>query len=230
MKVHRFLTEYKEIGNNVFIENTDLIHQIKNVLKLRMGEKIILTDGVGKNIHITLTEISKDSIVGSVVERVISEKPSHKVHLYLSILKKENFELVAQKVTEVGVASINPIESDRTVKTGLKEERLKTIIKEALEQSGGSYLPTLEEKTNLTEALKNSPGEKYLLDMTGIPFDDLEEIPEAGSIFVGPEGGWTENEIHTAKDTGVQIVSTGNSTLRAETAAIISSFLFVNKK
>lgn len=230
MKIHRFLSNYKEIGNNVFIENIDLIHQIKNVLKLRVSEEIILTSGTGHDVHIALTEISKDSIVGSVIERISAEKNSHKVHLYLSILKKENFELVAQKATEVGVESINPLESDRTVKTGLKEERLKTIIKEALEQSGGSYLPTLREKINFIDALKNSPGEKYLLHMEGTPFDELGEIPEEVSIFIGPEGGWSEAEIQTAKDLGVNTISIGNSTLRAETAAIISSFLFVNKK
>ncbi len=230
MKIHRFLSSYKEIGNNVFIENTDLIHQIKNVLKLRVAEEIILTNGVGHDVHIALTEISKDSIVGSVIERVNAQKSSHKVHLYLSILKKENFELVAQKATEVGVESINPVESDRTVKTGFKEERLKTIIKEALEQSGGSYLPTLGEKIEFTNALENSPGEKYLLHMDGIPFEELGELPKEVSIFIGPEGGWSEPEIKLAKDRGVKIVKIGNPTLRAETAAIIASFLFVNKK
>ncbi len=229
MKIHRFLSNYKEIGNNVFIENTDLIHQIKNVLKLRVSEEIILTNGAGHDVHIALTEISKDSIVGSVIERISVEKKSHKVHLYLSILKKENFELVAQKATEVGVDSINPIESDRTVKTGLKEDRLKIIMREALEQSGGSYLPTLKEKTNFVDALKTSPGEKYLLHMEGTSFDELGEIPEEVSIFIGPEGGWSDAEIQTAKNLGINTISIGNSTLRAETAAIISSFLFVNK-
>lgn len=230
MKIHRFLSNYIETEGSVFIENSDLVHQVKNVLKLHSNEEIILTDGIGNDVRIVIKEISKNSIIGSVVEKINTHKKSHRVYLYLSTLKKENFELVAQKVTEIGVTSIVPLESDRTIKTGFKEDRLKTIIKEALEQSGQSYLPTLGEKIRFEDALNKSPGEKFILHMDGFPFDKLEEFGEDVSIFVGPEGGWSEAEIQKAKDLGIKTISIGDSTLRAETAAIIASFLFVNKK
>jgi len=231
MKIHRFLALFESNSDNtVTLRDSALVHQIGNVLKLHTGEHIILTNGNGTNIEIEITLISKSLVTGRILTNTLEEKNIREVNLYLSILKKENFELVVQKATEIGVAHITPLESERTIKTGYKIERLETIMKEAVEQSGQSYMPTLAERATFTDAIALAGGEMYVMDASGVPFETLGSLATSVSIFIGPEGGWSQRELALAKDSGAHIINLGSSTLRAETAAIIASFAFVNKK
>jgi 16S rRNA (uracil1498-N3)-methyltransferase len=142
-------------------------------------------------------------------------------------LKKDNFEWVTQKTTEIGVSKIVPVISQRTIKLDVKIDRLKKIIREAAEQSELAYVPTLEEPTSFRKALDNarSCNEVFFCDASGESLKNakLEQSGEV-AIFIGPEGGWTEAEIEIARKAGFKISSLGNSILRGETAAIAASF------
>jgi len=212
-----------------FVEDKKIYHQVKNVLKIAKAEKIIVCDGEGIEAECVIRDFDRDRLNLSVIEtRENAGEPKRKVVLCLSILKKENFELAAQKAVEVGVSEITPIITERTVKLGLKTERLQKIIREASEQSGRSVLPKLNEPINFSEALASamSNSHVFFFDSSGSSLNTYPIILNTGiAVFIGPEGGWMEKEIALAKDSGAKIVSLGSLTLRAETATVVATYL-----
>lgn len=232
MKLHRFIGEYdfskkpaSMQGGEIKILDPKIIKQIKNVLRLEKGEMIILSDGKGNNAEVVLDSISSQKITGIISKIDKKDRSRRKVSLYMAVLKKENFEIAVQKAVEAGVSEIIPVITERTIKTGLNIERLKKIILEASEQSGRSFVPTLSPILKFKDALKNGENaqEKIIFHLRNelyTPDKNAENI----SIFIGPEGGFTEKEVKLAKDSGYIIVSLGHLTLRAETAAIIATY------
>lgn len=227
MKIHRFIGSFDLSKKEVEIINPENIKQIKDVLRMEKGDKIILSDGKGKEAEVVIYEITKNKICASVLELISKQELNRKVTLFLAILKKENFELSVQKAVEVGVSNIVPMVTERTIKTGLNVDRLEKIILEASEQSGRSIVPSLSPIFNFKEALEigKNAEEKIIFHTTEesniyAPNKTAKNI----SIFIGPEGGFTEKEINLAKDYGYSVASLGEFTLRGETAAIVSTY------
>src|SRR5437762_2809292 len=137
MKRHRFILDIQLRAGPVVVRDDQFIHQVWDVLKLRPKEEVMLCDGKGMEAAATIDHRDDQGIllqVGTVSANTV--EPSHAVVLYCSLLKKENFEMVCQKATEVGVTQIIPIVTERTVKMNLRPDRLEKIIREAAEQSG----------------------------------------------------------------------------------------------
>lgn len=234
MRLHRFIGEYNLNKDIIEIKDLDFIKQIKSVLRLELGDFLILCDGNGIEAKVEIIEINKGEIITQVIERTEKEQDLKKVSLYLSILKKENFELAVEKAVEIGVSEIIPIITERTVKLNLNEDRLRKIIREASEQSGRVYLPKLSPIMKFEDAILD--GKKNEENI----FFDIVDIKEtvrgsfasahsnSASIFIGPEGGFTEEENNFAKENNYEIQSLGKLTLRAETAAIIATYKVVN--
>src|SRR3989344_2070787 len=123
------------------------------------GEQVLLCDEGMNEVLAEVTEIVHKVIKVKVIKEQRNEnEPLRKVMLYCAILKRENFELVVQKATEIGVAEIVPVITRRTVKLALKQERLEKIIKEAAEQSGRGVVPTLSKPMEFQEALEHAKG------------------------------------------------------------------------
>jgi 16S rRNA (uracil1498-N3)-methyltransferase len=230
-KIHRFITEYKKSGSSLEITDADIIHHIKDVLKLRHGEECIITNTDNIEYTATIVETDKKRIILDIVNNTINiNEPNKKVHLYLSILKKENFELVLQKASEMGINAITPIITTNTVKTNLNFERLNKIAREASELSGRSQVTKINDIVDFETAVKEDQNQnKVLFDITGENFRVRQDLTqEKSSIYIGPEGGFTDMEIKIAKDAGVQINNLGKLTLRGETAGIIACYLALN--
>jgi len=189
----------------------------------------LVSDGKGNEAEGKIILINKDLIQASKIS-VKENIPeiNKQVILYCAILKKENFELVCQKATEVGVSKIIPVISERTIKLGLKEERLKMIIKEAAEQSGRVIIPELGEPIDFSDAVVSAMGIRIIFDPDGEVMGKVNDEKEV-SIMIGPEGGWSDVEIKKTIEQGWRIASLGDLTLRAETAAIIASYLVCQK-
>ncbi len=233
MKIHRFIGNYDLSKTEIEIEDMSQINQIKNVLRLKKGDKIVLSDGKGQEAEITLTLISNNKITG-IVEK--ANRPAsaqsfgetRKVNLYLAILKKENFELAVQKAVECGISSITPVITERTIKTGLNAARLEKIILEASEQCGRSIVPTFFPILNFKDAIENNTDkEKVIFHLVNEDYKP-DKNAKTASIFVGPEGGFTEKEIELAKNSGFSVASLGSLTLRGETAAMIGTYRAVH--
>ena len=237
MKLHRFFIEQDLSGPNIRLNDQELFNQTRNVLHLKSGEDVILFNGDSQEVVAKIVEYGKDSVF---LERVRvyenSNEPKRELFLYCSVLKKENFELVVQKAVEIGASKIIPVISDRTIKMNLRIDRLCKIAKEAAEQSGRAMVPQVHEPMSwemaVGQASHNEPN--FLFDPSGAAFENSkfpayfasEEIENSPlGIWIGPEGGWSEWEIKKAEELGFQVVSLGRLTLRAETAAIIASYL-----
>ena len=240
MKIHRFIDDF-DLKQEELEIGGDIARQIKLVLKLEPGEKIELSDGKGISAIAEIIEIGKNKILVKINTPAPLRSTSYagqngtKVNLFCSILKKENFELVVQKTTECGVSSIVPIITSRTVKTGLNLERLKKIAREASEQSGRAIVPEITEGTppysfKQSLGLINKGDLNILFDSGGEPLGGLASKSENINIWIGPEGGWTPDEIKIAKENNFEIASLGQLTLRGETAAIIATYLLTHLK
>lgn len=228
MRLHRFIGNFDLNKDIIDIGDSELSNQIRNVLRLKRLDKIVLSDGQGKEAVATILECNKKFIEVSI-EKVIEPKrePEKSVTLFSAILKRENFELVVQKVTELGISKIVPIITERTVKTGFNQERLEKIIKEACEQSGRTTVPELSQPVKFTEAINEvDPKESVLFDLSGKNLG--KELSHITCIFIGPEGGFTETEVELAKKSGLKIASLGELTLRGETATIVATYSVIN--
>ena len=201
-------------------------HQIKNVLRIKARERIILFDGSGYDY---ICEF--DGKNAKIIEKVLNRRePERKIYLFQSLLKKDKMEWVFQKGTEIGVFEFAPILSARSIKKDFNQARAEKIIREAAEQSGRAVLPNVKEVLNFKEALEFVQKERLsgvIADLNSKKHisETLKEMDTA--LFVGPEGGWTEEEISEAKENGFKAVSLGKLQLRAETAAIIASAFLV---
>ncbi len=231
MKIHRFYLNEKFGVGRFEIKDKDLIHQIKSVLKLKPEENIALYNGDGNEARGILKEISQKGAVCEIIDIVKSEnEPEIKTHLFLAILKKENFELAAQKAVECGVSEITPLLTEKTVKLNINMERVEKIIKEASEQSGRAMIPKINKVMNLKDFLPkkgeftlffNKNGEDIFVLNKNIENTNFEKI----NILIGPEGGWGEDENNFALKNEFKMASLGKLTLRAETAVTVASYL-----
>lgn len=241
MRLNRFIGDFDLSKDLVKITNSENIKQIKDVLRMKIGENIILSDGLAKEAEWKIISLSSTLIKVKILKEFVINESKRKVNLYLAILKKENFELAVQKAVECGVTNIIPIITERTIKTGLNISRLEKIIKEASEQCGRSILPTLRETQKFKDAIRcdNKSGgvasafEKIIFHTNNNPPQSDESKASVRlktiSIFIGPEGGFTDKEIALAKNSNCKVFSLGSLTLRAETAAIIATYRTVQR-
>ncbi|MEW5806599.1 MAG: RsmE family RNA methyltransferase [Acidobacteriota bacterium] len=236
--MNRFIGDFNLTGKSLSLTDRKLVNQVRNVLRMRAGESMILSDGKGKEVLAEILAVRKDCIDVRINGELKNlNEPSVHATLCCSILKKENFEWVVQKACEVGVREIIPLFAERTVKTRIHEERLKKIIKEAAEQSERKILPVLHPTFTFQDAVHRlKKGNLNLLfHRSGIALHDIKEkmlaaadretkIPEV-NYFIGPEGGWSDQEIRLAIDSDVTIVNLARLNLRAETAAVVAGYM-----
>jgi 16S rRNA (uracil1498-N3)-methyltransferase len=229
MRLQRFIGDFNIKSGPFVIRDAEIMNQVKNVLRLEVGDKIIICDGKGIQADAEIIEPVKKELNLILSNMVTSESPiTQEVVLYCAILKKENFELVVQKATEIGISKIIPLITKRTIKLGLNKERLEKIAREASEQSGRTFLPKISEPMEFEEALKNTGSNLNLFfDSSGSSFGicNLDFGISTIGVWIGPEGGWADEEVSEANAVGFKIISLGPLTLRAETAAISASYL-----
>ncbi len=228
MRLHRFIGEFDFSKGTMEISDHGLINQIKNVFRLKEGDELILCDGKKQEALARITEISKNAL-GLKIERTQENKnePENQIFLYCSILRKENFELAAQKATEAGVAEIFPLVTRRTVKTAINLERLEKIVKEAAEQSGRGIVPKIHKPITLNDALRHAEANStnIFFRPSGMPVSKVKIYPPKVGVFIGPEGGWDDAETAAAEGTKMTMITLGKLILRAETAAAVGTYL-----
>jgi 16S rRNA (uracil1498-N3)-methyltransferase len=143
------------------------------------------------------------------------------MHLAMAVIQLEKFELVLQKATELGVRSIIPLVTERVElrpeRYSGKSERWERILFEAVKQCGRARVPSIEAPARFGDVLQRG-GAKILFDADAEPAT-VEQLDEV-TIFIGPEGGWSDDELALARERGVLFQRLGPRRLRAETAAI----------
>jgi 16S rRNA (uracil1498-N3)-methyltransferase len=194
------------------------------VLRMKVTEKLLLTDGVG-NIHTCVIQSidKKNCHVEIVDSKYEAKKPS--IHLAIAFAKNPSrIEWMLEKITEIGIAEITPLITKRTEKTFFKNERFSKIIVSAMCQSQQSILPVLNEPKTLDEVIKNSKEKnKFIAHCV----DDetkktINKQTESSIILIGPEGDFTEDEIRISLAHNFVAVTLGATRLRTETAGMVA--------
>jgi len=233
MKLHRFITDFERWGESrLLVTNPAVIHQVTKVLRMVSGDEFVVVIGQGEEARVLISDDSSKKVLAlDICERFkVAHDPRRMVILCAAVLKKESFEWVVQKATEVGVHSIIPVLTERTVKTSLSYDRLEMIAREAAEQCGRTTVPEILPITKLDALLADGfDGQTYWADTTNeVAGANGKQTSGAARVFVGPEGGWTDAERALASAGKYLPLSLGDTILRAETAAVIATYKLLN--
>lgn len=235
--MHRFYVEGQSLdtGSEVALPAA-LRHQINRVLRFRHGDRAIFFDGSGFDFTVEFGDPSAGETVARVVGRQRSlAEPATRVTLYVAPLKGDHFSWTLQKGTEVGAVAFVPIVTARTIAAadgadGGKLERWRRIVREAAEQSGRGVVPRVVQPLSFAAACELAgPRGPALIAWEHERQRALSDAirPRGSStgvgLFIGPEGGFTPDEIATARDFGIESITLGPRVLRAETAAIVAT-------
>jgi len=239
MSVNRFFIAASSIeGDRVWL-SPEQSHQVCHVLRLKPGDTIVVLDDSGTEYDVTLTTVSRTETVGQVTsKRRAPGEPAAEVTLFQSLLVREKLEWVLQKGTEVGVTQFVLVLTERSlVRTKTIEQnkldRWRRILTEAAEQSHRGRIPQLEPILPFDQALlRLRDFDRYLIAAPSEGAMTLRDIlrgitrsPASVAVMIGPEGGFTEEEVARARDKGAVPISLGPRILRTETAAIVACAL-----
>ena len=234
--MYQFFVEPSQIqGNRIVILGKDVNH-IKNVLRMRPGEEIAVSNGTdGREYRCGIEEIFEDEVICSLrfVKEDALELPS-KVYLFQGLPKADKMELIIQKAVELGVYQVIPVSSKRAVvkldekKAKSKIERWQGIAEAAAKQSKRGIIPEIGPVMTMKQAIEFSKCAKVRV----IPYELAEGMSktkeiieglkpgEDVAIFIGPEGGFEEEEVRLASESGIEPITLGKRILRTETAGM----------
>ena len=233
--MYQFFVEDEQIANDlVIIEGSDVNH-IRNVLRMKCGEKVRISSTSGRNFFGTIDRIAENVVEVCITEETAldTELPC-RICLFQGLPKSDKMELIVQKAVELGAAEVIPVAMKNCVvkldakKAAAKTVRWQEIAKSAAKQSKRSRIPVVREPVNYREAVALAGD----LDVVLLPYENergmaatrevMERIAPGQSvgIFIGPEGGFDPSEIALAKEEGMHLVSLGKRILRTETAGL----------
>jgi len=220
----------------------DISRQLYTVLRLRAGARVLLLDGHGQEY---LAELVHGAARGEA--RILERRPARgepRLHLtlYVALLKGQHLEWVLQKGTELGVSAFVPIFTHRTVVRSAtdvafkKRDRWERILREAAEQCRRARVPQLHDPLSFADACRDAASGHDLSFLTtmlesGRSLAEAARVvpPARAALLIGPEGGFDEGEVRLALGCGIQPVSLGPRTLRAETAALAAATILLDR-
>lgn len=228
-------SQIHEQEKRVLIEGPDVNH-IKNVLRMRIGEEIAVSNGVdGREYRCGILELNEDSVVCELrfVKEDGVELPS-RIYLFQGLPKGDKMELIIQKAVELGVYQVIPVSTKRAVvklddkKAASKVQRWQGIAEAAAKQSKRGIIPRVASVVSFKEAVKQAAEMQVRL----IPYELAEGMERTRelldtvapgqeiAVFIGPEGGFEESEIALALEQGIEPITLGKRILRTETAGL----------
>ncbi len=239
--MYQFFVEDAQVSPDAaVIEGSDVNH-IRNVLRMRCGEKVRISSKSGKNYLCEISEITEDMVRASILEEYEenTELPC-KIYLFQGLPKNDKMELIIQKAVELGVYEIIPVAMKNCVvklddkKAASKVTRWQAIAESAAKQSKRSLIPNVSMPLSYKQAVEKAKE----LDVKLVPYENergmqatkeaIEAIKpgESIAIFIGPEGGFDDSEIALVKDE-MQLISLGKRILRTETAGMTTLSILV---
>lgn len=241
--MHHFFVSPEQIGEEYVIIRGNDVNHIKNVLRMKADEKILVSNGLDRDFYCTIESIGDTEIKAKILDIDFegTELPS-KLYLFQGLPKADKMELIIQKAVELGAAQIIPVATKRCVvklddkKEASKIKRWQAISESAAKQSRRMIIPEVTGVMSFKEAIDRAKS----MDIGIIPYENFKDMEETRKvlsnvdkgmdigIFIGPEGGFEESEIQYAMDNGIRPISLGKRILRTETAglAILSVLMF----
>lgn len=241
--MHRFFVEEPAMGeNSITITGGDVNH-IKNVLRMSVGDKICVINGQNnKEYYCEITAVGNDAVDTRICEiRESDQELGNEVVLFQGLPKSDKMELIIQKAVELGVHTIVPVSTDRTVvkldakKEANKRKRWMSISESAAKQSGRLRIPEVTPIVSYREALEMAKK----MDVRLIPYELAEGMEktrelmssiqpgQSVAVFIGPEGGFESSEIEKAMEIGAWPITLGKRILRTETAGLVTLAMLV---
>ena len=203
------------------------------VLRMRAGESLHLTDGTGNLYSASIVEPDKKKTVVKIDAVVHTPYPQKNVCIAIGLLKNSGrFEWFLEKATEMGVTKIVPLICERSERSNLKQERMQGVLVAALIQSKQTWLPVLTEPLTVATFIKEHPASQQLIaHCEEGTKTELKDAPTNNdtNILIGPEGDFTASEIETALSANYNPVSLGSTRLRTETAGMVAAALLIYK-
>lgn len=225
------------VNDNDLIISDSEHHHLNKVLRKKINDKVYLTDGNGYLFEATINNINLKSTHLKIINSTKKFSMDYNLHIAIAPTKKiDRFELFLEKAIEIGVSSITPLICKYNERKSLNYTRLNKIAVSAMKQSLQTYLPKIEPIVSIKEFIESNQCEqKYIAHCKNSKKVHLSKIIKRktnSSIIIGPEGGFTDDEISLAMDYNFIPVSLGNNRLRTETAGIAScqTFSDVNNK
>ncbi len=225
MTLHRFFVEPAEMAGDRFPLPAAIERQVRAVLRLRDGDRLVLLPNDGAE------AICRLEGGACVVEdrRPAAGEPHHRLTVVQAMLKGDALEQVVQHGTEVGVATFQLVVTDRSIVRELpprRLERLRTIAREAAEQSERGRIPEVMAPVPLAERARAriGPAVRAQRGRSG-----WASSSRPASIVIGPEGGFAPGEVQAAVDAGVTVAGLGPRILRSETVAAVAAALILSR-
>jgi len=243
---HFFVSPQDINGNKVLITGGEARH-IVTVLRMKKGDELDIFDGSGKEFRVRILEIDRLGGLPKITAGIIAQKrverdPNLKITLFQSIPKGNKLDFIIQKSTEIGVSEIVPVITERTIvrvdskRSKERAFRWQKIAQEAAKQSGRNTVPKVGPILDFSQALNQFSERRPHTGIIAWELEDKNHLREvlkgsvgvavsnfALSVFVGPEGGFTAEEVERARRAGVVPVSLGYRMLRTETAGLAIS-------
>jgi len=212
-----------------FTLSEDTSKHIIQVLRMKNGEQLQLTNGKGKIITAQIIQGNKRVTSVKVISTANIPHRTSNITIAISLIKNNSrFEWFLEKATETGVSEIIPLICERTEKQNFRHDRMKNILVSAMLQSQQAWLPILHEPAKFKEVIKDSTKQnKYIAHCIEEQRKQLsdETINQSSIILIGPEGDFTKEEVDLAVTNNFIPVSLGTTRLRTETAGIVAGIL-----
>lgn len=234
--MHHFFVNPEQVEDGLIrITGSDVNH-IKNVLRIRQGEEMLVSDGTGRDYLCQAEEIAGQEVTVRILETEEGRELPSRIWLFQGLPKSDKMEFIIQKAVELGAAGIVPVSTRNTVvkldpkKEEAKVKRWQVIAESAAKQSKRSLVPRVSGIMTLKEAFDYVESQGFSVRL--IPYEHeagmdgtKTELDAAGpgqdiAVFIGPEGGFDEREIELALSKGVRPISLGRRILRTETAGL----------
>ena len=225
-----YINEYNPSQKEIVLDE-DTSRHVAQVLRMKKGEKLNLTDGKGNLITAEISEAHKKHCAVNIQHSTFNIQHIRKITIAISLLKNTSrFEWFLEKATEIGVSEIIPLICERTEKQKFRYDRMKGICISALLQSQQTRLPILHEPVQFGDLVKRQFDDcnKMIAHCIDEEKQSLHlQISKSSNrlICIGPEGDFTEDEIELALQNDFRPVSLGDTRLRTETAGIVAATL-----
>ena len=223
MTVHRFFVAPEEMAGDRFPLPPSIGRQVRTVLRLGEGDRLVLLPGDGSQ---ALCRLEQGGC--RVEERsLVTSEPVHRLTVVQALLKGDALEEVVQHGTEIGVAGFQLVLTERCVARDIsprKLDRLRTIAREAAEQSERGSVPSVLAPVALAAAFM--PGSALLFERQ--QGQRLRDLVAPTAVIIGPEGGFSPGEVEAAEEAGLTIAGLGPRILRSETVAVASAAVILS--
>jgi 16S rRNA (uracil1498-N3)-methyltransferase len=228
-----YIEAYDGVQSHVVL-NEETSKHVVQVLRMKVGEQLNLTDGKGSLLTCQITDDNRKQCTVEVKSKIENPKSKKSVTIAISLLKNTNrFEWFLEKATEIGVTEIIPLICERTEKEKFRFERLNGICISAMLQSQQTWLPVLHQPTEFAAAIKDATALVKMVahcdegEKRTIPEVIAKNPSTSYAIFIGPEGDFTSNEIKMAASVQCRYVTLGETRLRTETAGVVAATLLI---